>query len=447
MIIRASFDNVLSFNEETTISFVASKSALMPAHVSRAVLRDDISILKMGLIYGANGSGKSNIIKCIESLRDFAVLGSPRVLLEPFKLSATSRGISKLEIEFRAEDKYYAYGVAYGKQRITEEWLFEIGSRGGKSIFERVVTDEENNVNFNASFVKTDTEEVNFLSYLADGTPKNKTFLSEYIQRNGKGVKAIQIVYEWFRKMQIIFPGTRSKDIAVRVLEDHDFKTATKALLSMFGTGVVDIKRVKIHTEDSGLPDVVRQDMEKKLLGQGIGGLMVFDGVRFYYAELQKDQGIIWTELKLVHKADDGSERIFNVTEESDGTIRLLDFIPMLIDMRANDAVYLIDEVDRSMHPMMTVKLIECYNKILADKEGRNVQMICTTHESTLLSETQVRKYVRNDEIWFVEKDAHGASHLTSLVEYKPRQDVCRGYLMGRYGAIPFFGNLDNINW
>ena len=138
----------------------------------------------------------------------------------------------------------------------------------------------------------------------------------------------------------------------------------------------------------------------------------------------------------MVHKADVGSERIFNITEESDGTIRLLDFIPMLIDMRTNDAVYLIDEVDRSMHPMMTVKLIELYNKILEDRKDCNLQLICTTHESTLLSEAQVR----TDEVWFVEKDEHGASHMTSLVEYKPRQDVRRGYLMGRYGAIPFFG-------
>ena len=113
MIIRASFENVLSFNEETSISFVASKSDLLPTHVSRAKRRDDISILKTGLIYGANGSGKSNIIKCIESLCEFAVFGKPQKLLEPFKLVAQPCGISKMEVEFKMGDKYYAYGVAY----------------------------------------------------------------------------------------------------------------------------------------------------------------------------------------------------------------------------------------------------------------------------------------------------------------------------------------------
>lgn len=443
MIVKASVDNVLSFNEETSISFVASKSDSLSAHVTRAKLRDDISILKMGLIYGANGSGKSNIIKCIASLQEFALKGCPDVKLEPFKLAAEQRGISKIEVEFKAGDKFYAYGVAYGKQRITEEWLYQIGSRDGKPIYTRTVTDDKDDISFSPSYVKAGSKDMEFLFFLADGTPKNKTFLHEYIVRNGKGIEAIPIVYDWFRQMQIIFPGTRSRDIAVRVLTDKDFREATKALLKLFGTGVSDFKRVEIRPEEAGIPDTVQQNIEKRLLDQGSGGIVVSDGTRYFYVELRKEQIIAWMELKMVHVADDGSERVFNITEESDGTVRLLDFIPMLIDMRVNDAVYLVDEIDRSMHPMMTVELFKCYDKILASKHGRNVQLICTTHESTLLSEAPIR----NDEVWFVEKDANGASHMTSLVEYKPRQDIRRGYLMGRYGAIPFFGSLENENW
>lgn len=443
MIIRASVDNVLSFNQETKISFVASKSDLLQAHVTRAKLRDDISILKTGLIYGANGSGKSNIIKCIASLQEFALRGCPSVKLEPFKLAAEQRGISKIEVEFKAEDKYYAYGVAYGKQRITEEWLYQIGSRDSKYIFTRNVTDEKDDVKINTSFLNAGTKDVEFLFFLADGTPKEKTFLHEYIIRNGKGIAAIQVVYDWFKHLQVIFPGTRARDIAVRVLTDKEFRKATKALLKLFGTGVSDLKRVEIRPEEAGIPSDVQQKMERKLLDQGSGGLVVFDGKRFFYVELREEQLVVWMELKMVHIADDGTERVFNITEESDGTIRLLDFIPMLIDMKTNDAVYLIDEIDRSMHPMMTVELFKCYDKILNTKKDCNLQLVCTTHESTLLSEAPIR----TDEVWFVEKDENGASHMTSLVEYKPRQDVRRGYLMGRYGAIPFFGSLENTNW
>ena len=146
--------------------------------------------------------------------------------------------------------------------------------------------------------------------------------------------------------------------------------------------------------------------------------------------------------MKTIHKKDgSNSDYIFEMFEESDGTSRLFDFIPMLIDMRANDAVYVIDEVDRSLHPMLTLKLLEMYNSLL--RSDSQMQLICTTHESNLLSTAPVRQ----DEIWFVEKDKKGESHLSSLCEYKPRENVQKGYLNGRYGAIPFFGELDNIHW
>lgn len=304
MIIRANFENVLSFDEETSISFVASKSDLLPTHVLRAKKRDDISILKNGLIYGANGSGKSNIIKCIESLRDFAVLGKPHKMLEPYKLSAKPCSISQLEIEFKVGDKCYAYGVAYGKQYITEEWLYQISSRDGKLIFERTVTEKENNFQLSPTLVKKSTKDFEFLSFLAEGTPKDKTFLHEYVKRNGKGIDAIQHVYDWFVHMQIIFPNSCNRDIAVRVLQDNDFKNAIKALLNLFRTGVVDLKRVDIKPEDIGLPEVFRQDMEQKLIKQGTGGLVVFDGTRFYYVELQSEQHIVWKELRMVQKGN-----------------------------------------------------------------------------------------------------------------------------------------------
>ena len=150
----------------------------------------------------------------------------------------------------------------------------------------------------------------------------------------------------------------------------------------------------------------------------------------------------MWYELKTIHKREGSdTDYVFELFEESDGTSRLFDFIPMLIDMRANNAVYVIDEIDRSLHPMLTLKLIEMYNSLLQDDS--QMQLICTTHESCLLSNAPVRQ----DEIWFVEKDENGESHLSSLCEYKPRENIQKGYLNGRYGAIPFFGELSNIHW
>ena len=113
----------------------------------------------------------------------------------------------------------------------------------------------------------------------------------------------------------------------------------------------------------------------------------------------------------------------------------------MLIDLKLNTSVYLIDEIDRSMHPMLSQKLLEYYFAFL-DKE-RDTQLICTTHESNLLD----LEIIRADEVWFVEKGKDGASHLTSLAEYKPREDIRKGYLQGRYGAIPFFASIKSLKW
>jgi hypothetical protein len=129
------------------------------------------------------------------------------------------------------------------------------------------------------------------------------------------------------------------------------------------------------------------------------------------------------------------------MNEESDGSLRIMDFIPMLIDLRLNDVVYLIDEIDRSMHPMLSQKILEYYFSHLEDM--RDTQLIFTTHESNLMD----LKLIRADEVWFVEKDQNGASHLTSLAEYKPREDIRKGYLQGRYGAIPFFAPINSLNW
>lgn len=115
--------------------------------------------------------------------------------------------------------------------------------------------------------------------------------------------------------------------------------------------------------------------------------------------------------------------------------------IPMLIDLRLNESVYLVDEIDRSMHPMLSQKLLEYYFSHLSNE--RDTQLIFSTHESNLLN----LDFIRADEVWFVEKGKEGASHLTSLAEYKPREDVRKGYLQGRYGAIPFFAPIKSLKW
>lgn len=441
MLLSAKFENILSFKEETRILFTASKSDQLPLHVSRAEKRDDISVLRLGLIYGANASGKSNIIKCLAIIKAFALRGWSDYRYNYFKMTNEPQERSSIELEFKVEDQFFAYGIAFSKGGLLEEWFYKTGSRNDVMIFERKRTGSDWKNVIAPQFMKEEGSQ--FLNYLIEGTPTKGTFLNEYIERNGKGIDAIKLVREWFENLNIIFPETHRADFPIRVVNDDQFKIVMRELLEYFGTGISDICRVESKPEELNIPNRIIQDIEESLEGKGSDtGAIIHNKNRFIFAEKDESKNLKWYELKTIHKkAGSDSDFVFELFEESDGTARLFDFIPMLIDMRTNNAVYVIDEIDRSLHPMLTLKLLEMYNSLL--RSDSQMQLICTTHESNLLSTAPIR----SDEVWFVEKDKQGESHLSSLCEYKPRENVQKGYLNGRYGAIPFFGELDNIHW
>ena len=440
MILRITVENLLSFKEETQISFVAGKSDKHSKQVCRAEKRDDISVLKAGIIYGANASGKSNIIKAVDILQKIALESIPKNEIEPFKLATLGNRPSKVEMEFKVGKKYYAYGVEFSVKGIAEEWLFETNSRSDMEVFTRKVSADGNEFTF-GSFTANE-EEKQLVKFISMSTPKNDSFLSEYIKRNGKGLNAITEVYRWMKEnLKIIFPKTRFEGLSIRVEKDKQFAIATKSLLDYFNTGIVDIRRVRVAKENLELPkELVTDILAEAEPGKGIVVASPSNSA-FYFFESEKDGTMSIYKQNTIHKGEDNREVAFEMNEESDGSIRIMDFIPMLIDLRLNETVYLIDEIDRSMHPMLSQKILEYYfSHLTADKD---TQLIFSTHESNLLN----LDLIRADEVWFVEKDAVGASHFTSLAEYKPREDVRKGYLQGRYGAIPFFAPINSLKW
>lgn len=436
MILRVTFENIYSFNERAELSLVAGKGSNFPAHVCRAEKRDDISVLKSSLIYGANASGKSNIIKAINLLKQITLVGIKHADVSVFKLGEAKKEDARLEIEIKVGANYYAYGILFNPRQIKEEWLYQITSRNEKKIYERTV--KENDSVFDIEELNLANDHKKFLSFLAEGTPKDKSFLSEYNERNGKGVNGISDVYNWFKNdLKIIFPNTRFKGLMIKMERDNIFSDAIKSLLEYFNTGIVGLKNYEIKRESiTDLPQKIIDDIfidakpnETFLLSN------------YLFKTDSRGRASIYKQ-KSIHKNTIGEDIVFEMQEESDGSLRLLDFIPCLIDLRVNSPVYLIDEIDRSMHPMLTRRFFEAYYKELSCE--KNAQLICTTHESNLLD----LNLVRSDEVWFVEKERiNGSSHLSSLTEYKPREDVRKGYLQGRYGAIPFFADINKLNW
>ena len=396
----------ISIKDETQISFVAGKSNAHPSHVSRAEKRDDISVLKAGIVYGANASGKSNVIKAIALLQQIANGSFPQSKVEPFKLADTEEKNSKVEIEFKTKGKCFAYGIEFTIGGIKEEWLFEINSRTDKEVFTRKITAAGNEFTF------------------------------------GKGLETIHMAKNWFADgLKIIFPSTRLQGISFLTENNDELQETTRSLLAYFNTGISDVRLYKIKKEDVNLSsDLLDNILSKAKNGKAYSMAATVGGEMLLF-EVNANGGYEIYKQKAVHRnLTSGTEVVFDLSEESDGSIRLLDFIPMLIDLKQNEVDYLIDEIDRSMHPMLSQKILECYFSGL--EPGRDTQLIFSTHECNLLN----LDLIRADEVWFVEKGKDGASHLTSLAEFKPREDVRKGYLLGRYGAIPLLPN-EAMKW
>ena len=253
---------------------------------------------------------------------------------------------SKLEIEIKADSLYYSYGVIFNIRGIKKEWLYQISSRAKKKIFERI--QEVDYVNYFFGEIEGNEESKQFVKFLSEGTPIDKSFLSEYHKRNGKGIIAISNVYNWFDdNLKIIFPETRFRGLSFRLEKDDEFSNVTKRLLHFFNTGISDLKKVATNKEETDLP--------KKLISQILSEakpdenccVASSDQQSVYFFETDKEgQTKIYKQMT-VHKNSQDEDVVFDMDEESDGSIRLLDFIPMLIDLQFNSAVYLIDEIIR----------------------------------------------------------------------------------------------------
>jgi AAA15 family ATPase/GTPase len=444
MLIRFTVENFMSFRSPVELSMIPGKGTSLSHHVRRGTRRSDLPHLKSAIVYGANASGKSNLVKAMHFAQWLVRQGLSKgqvIPVKPFRLDArTQAAPSRFEFEFQWEDTYYAYGFSVGTQRIYEEWLAEISKTSEKVLFERKTTD--------AGVVEVDLLGFKFptkdnqkrVGFMADDTLPNELFLSSVNRRNLSelpGVEPLQHAYAWLTEhLKIIFPESRLSGLEVELESDQAFLNAFNRLLTYFHTGIsgIEIQAVDLESPEIDLPQGVKTAIKERL---SPGERVIFsamDGVRY---TLRRDEAGELFAVKVMTRhrvAGKEKEALFEVHEESDGTQRIMDLISMLADLQTESSVYVIDELDRSLHPSLTYRLLELFHSEDSPTRG---QLIVTTHESGLLDLNLLRK----DEIWFVEKDADGASRVYSLEEFKPRKDkeVRRGYLQGRYGAVPVF--------
>jgi len=448
MLIRVFAENILSFDSEIEFSLIPGKGSTKPEHVARNENRDDIPVLKTGILYGANASGKSNLIKVVSLVKSMATRSlsskAKEIPMEFFKLGSKVGGNSKIELEIKIANNSYAYGVRFDKKKIHEEWLYQINKRSEKKIFERKSLKDSTIVEFeNVKFKNKEDEQ--FAHFVGRGTKENKSFLKEAMDRNLKFIDQINEVYDWFdNKLNVFFPRTRFRGMEFQLDSDKDLSQSVAKFMKYFNTGVSNLLKTEVDPEKD-IKDIPQEMIVETLneLEEGKRALIASEDNRVSYAfEKDKKGNVKAYKLITTHRNSEGKDVEFEIDEESDGTRRLIDFIPMLVDIMKNDSVYLIDEIDRSMHPILTRGILEYFVSQMSHSSG---QLIVTTHESNLLDLDLFRK----DEIWFVEKNKAGSSKFYSLLEFKPRadKDIKRGYLNGRFGAIPFLTNPKDLSW
>ena len=446
MLISFRTANFLSFNDEVEFSMLAGQPRQLPSHViHHGEGRSQIDILKSAVIYGANASGKSNLIKAMDFARNIIVNGlkSETTFNKHFRLDPTNIDKpTKFEFEFKLDEKIYAYGfsIYLVSQNLISEWLVEVGKTTDKPIFEREVL-ENGQSKFKVHLKLTGKIKTRFDVYQED-VLDNQLFLTELSDKNLKNEKNINVfiaAITWFMEIQIIFPNHTLNMFSFKNLNTSD-KAQFIEVLKDFDTNILNISYKKSDLDSNLIAKIPDKNLFSDAINDvsnGNSGAFTIGNNDFF---LSNEKGKIQVERAVVHQSNNNIE--FEIDELSDGVRRLLDIVPILISLKKEKAIFIIDEIDRSLHPELTRKLLEIFH---TTTEGVESQLIVTTHESSLLD----LNLLRRDEIWFAEKNETGESHFYSLEEFKPRHDIelRKAYLLGRFGAIPFISDVNSLGW
>lgn len=446
MLVGFSVGNYKSFKDRQKISFEASK---IIRHKSHVALKRGKRILKSGLVFGANAGGKSNLVKAIRFSREIVLTGLDKVNLSKshFRIDGNmykEPGI--FEYRIMVGDFEYSYGIAisYLEKIILSEWLIRIDNSGKELyIFNREVDD--NNISHTESEVEySNIEDRNRMDFYLEGFSENiseaykkKTILSDIALRANKKVgifAEIKRIYEWFEDIIILFPNSKYSGLN-QVAVDEDKKLFFSSLMSYFDTGIESVEGGSREMDFYKVLDSIPREEAEKIkidISNAANEHPIMFKVDEQVFELRKDENgnLVYNTLSMNHGNTDD---MFDYNDESDGTKRLFDLIPLFYVNRKASLI-LIDEIDRSLHTNLTRNFLELFYEVVKEKD---CQLIATTHDSNLLD----LELLRQDEIWFVERQDDHSSKVFSLNKFKERFDkkIDKEYLLGRYGAIPVF--------
>lgn len=446
MIITFAIENFRSFHGEETLSLVASNK-LAGDHPNHLVplAGTGKSVLRSSVLYGANGSGKSNVFRALEALQWIAVESRGKggfLPLRPFLFAEDSReGPCQFDLQILVKGKVYRYGVRATEDVILDEWLLEGTGKKQRPVFTRSGLEDSESAEIELFVKSRFSEKVRALAVVGC-TPK-QSFLAHVrhsLPRSEWG-EIFGAIINWFaHSLVLVGPDAKFLHLPEALCDNEEFRQFTQEFMNEVSTGIHDLEIHKQQVDRdqflAGLPKEASLAIQEELREHGEATHSKF------YAKIY-DIGDDKLELRGVnsrHLTDSNELVSLELDQESDGTQRLLHLLPALHSLRKQSCVFVVDEIERSLHPLLVSKFME---RFLDGCDPVENQLLVTSHETTLLDQ----KLLRRDEVWFVEKDAGQASHLTPLTDYKPRndKDLRKNYLDGRFDAIPFVDGVDRL--
>ncbi|REG79367.1 AAA family ATPase [Marinomonas pollencensis] len=436
MLVDFSVQNFTSFNQMQEFSMVASTSTKERVELDNTYEINQFGIkeiLKSAAIFGANGSGKSNVVMAIGALKSLLVRSLDTNSDEttsniiPFLLKKDFFDFpSEFEVSFLAEGNLYRYGISIENDSIDEEWLYWTKSSRETLLFHRKKqTLEFNNRSFSEAkiFTRKEGDEI-----VIEKTKTSVPFVSVLAKFDGE---KSNIVFNWFKKVNTI-SGLREfgfRDFTTNLFEkDESFRAWALDILKSFQIDSINIvefdKEFPINKKNKSIKNEELLDVVSKLEGF-----------------LEKNK-IKEKRIEVVKKGGNGEMYSIPLSMESEGTQKLIYLLGPIYDVMANDKILIIDEFDNKFHTLLCKFIIDLYNK----KSFGSSQIILTCHDTNLLT----KELFRRDQIWFVEKNERHESELYSLVEYKEHyarkgNSYSKDYLQGKYGAIPLFKDISEL--
>lgn len=427
MIISFSVENWMSFQERTTFSMAASRERQHNERIPR-LDKFQTRLLPIAAIYGGNASGKTNFFKALNFMK-WMVINGPHldgmIPIEPFLLDEDHvNQPSRFSIEILADENIYEFSFSATREAIVEEKLVKISSSSEVTLYHRI----DGKPNFDDSLISDQP-----LNFAFKGTRDNQLFITNSVSQK---ITTFISIYNWFKNnLTLIAPDSRFASFENFLEEKHPLSSIMTDVLSQLDTGITHLGGEAIPLDNLPISvNLKNKIMEDTKEGKTTHLMDYSKNKRFVFT--YHDNKLTAKKLVSFHSRPDGSEVQFEINQESDGTQRLIDLLPAFLELSAQSSnkVFIIDEVDRSLHTLLIRNLLEAYLANCSSKT--RAQVLITTHDVSLMDQHLFRR----DEMWIAERDNSGVSTLFSFSEYKDvryDKDVRKSYLQGRLGGIP----------